>query len=233
MQNVEAQLHYLLAIGRIDVGSGQNAVGHTVYAATLSRHTVYAQKAYLPRHAHLLGCLAGIQGGQVAVAENNVGCRMRPQIIQHGVISLFRRPVGVYIAIVHMPVALHHRHKATVPVYGRRRQLAARNLQYMPLLPLQLLTQQAEGIVGHGTPGGYVVATYIGGVAIGVHLAVEKHHRYALLAGTLYGWSKRLVVVGSNNQDVYTRGNEAVYLIYLTARIIVGIGNVYSHHIII
>lgn len=103
----------------------------------------------------------------------------------------------------------------------------------MALLTLQFLTEQSEGVVAHGTPRRHIVTPYVSGVALGVYLTVEEHHRYAVLARPFYGRRQGLIVVGGNNEDVDAGGNETVYLVHPTACIVVGIGYIYRHHIII
>ncbi len=174
-------------MGGIDVSAGKLAILHGLYSLALAWQAVYAEKHYLSCHALILGGIIGRARGEVAMAKHYVGQGVAVEPVGHCLVNDLRGPIGIDKTVINVFPAFHHRREPPVAVDGWRRRGASCQLKHPWNVVKRTHAQQRQGVMTHGSPSFHVVAANIRRVVVAAHLAVEEHHRYAILPCPNYG----------------------------------------------
>ena len=121
LQNLHCQGYHLIALGRIEIGSLEDAVTHQFQATTLGSHSIHAGIFIVALHTHLLNSHIGTPCQPVVVGKDIIKILRLLQDSFHCPYTTFFLPVST-LRSNHLNTRIRFDgiHKATMTLHGRR-----------------------------------------------------------------------------------------------------------------
>ena len=214
LEDVHGQLHHLVAMCGIDIRGLQDAVAHTLDAASCRGQGVDATETGLLA-ALLFQGLAGSNGHAVVLTEHEIYFRglhrLLFQEIVHGFLAALLGPVALQRAQqADARITAQGLNKTCVAFNGGRRAFQSHDFHH--ITP----SAQAPGhIVAHLLTHQFVVGSDVGRIFLRTGLAVEHDDGNALVERTVDGRCDGGHLVRRHDEQVDAVADELVYLVDL------------------
>ena len=228
LQNLHSQGYHLIALGRIEIGSLEDAVTHQFQAATLGSHSIHTGIFIVALQPHLAGCHVGTPSQSVVVGKDIIKVLRLLQDALHSLDSTFFLPVST-LRCYHLDtrIRLDGIHKATMAFQGRRGTIQTTDF-YDTSLTLQLLGDELT----HRIADGIVIATYECRIFIRIGLAVVENHRDSLVVCTLHSLGDGTQLIRRDDEQINSLIYKLVYLLVLQHIIIIRRNQLHNERII-
>ena len=228
LQNLHSQGNHLIALGRIKIGSLEDAVAHQFQAATLGSHSIHTGIFIVALQPHLAGCHVGTPSQSVVVGKDIIKVVRLLQDALHCLDSTFFLPVST-LRCNHLDARIRFDgiHKATMALQGWRRTIQATDFDNTSLA-IQLLGDELT----HRITDGIVIAADECRIFIRIGLAVIENHRDSLVESTLHSLGDGAQLVRRDDEQINPLIHKLVDLLILQHIIIIRRSQFHNERII-
>ena len=228
LQDLHRQGNYLITLGRIKIGSFEDAIAHQLQATTLGSHSINTRKFITMLQPHLLGSLVGTPCQTIAVSKDIIKILCLLQDALHCLNTSFLLPVAFFRSN-HLDTRIWFNgiHETKMALHGRRRSIQSTDFNNASLT-LKLLSYKGT----HRLTDMIVVAADECCIFIGIGDTIIQNHRDSLLVGTLNRLGNRTQLIRRDDQQVHALIHELINLFVLQHIVIIRGSKLHDNRII-
>ena len=228
LQDLHRQGNYLITLGRIKIGSFEDAIAHQFQATTLGSHSINTRKFITMLQPHLLGSLVGTPCQTIAVSKDIIKILCLLQDALHCLNASFLLPVAFFRSN-HLDTRIWFNgiHETKMALHSRRRSIQSTDFNNASLT-LKLLSYKGT----HRLTDMIVVAADECSIFIGIGDTIIQNHRDSLLVGTLNRLGNRTQLIRRDDQQVHALIHELINLFVLQHIVIIRGSKLHDNRII-
>ena len=228
LQDLHRQGNYLITLGRIKIGSLEDAIAHQLQATTLGSHSINTRKFITMLQPHLLGSLVGAPCQTIVVSKDIIKILCLLQDALHCLNASFLLPVASFRSNhLDTRIGFDGIHETKMALHGRRRSIQSTDFNNASLT-LKLLSYKGT----HRLTDMIVVAADECSIFIGIGDTIIQNHRDSLLVGTLNRLGNRTQLIRRDDQQVHALIHELINLFVLQHIVIIRGSKLHDNRII-